>query len=337
MAKTLRELYPSVQSREEILQKIMDAPNLKSTYSSWETKNQERFLDFCSGAKGVKMLYDGFFKELFNPDSKPHRLEELLSLLLKQKIKILHALPNESSFSVVDSLVIMDIVIQLADGSIANVECQRIGYYFTSQRAACYSADLLLRQYKRVKDESNKRNKKFNYKDIKKVYNIIFYEKSPVEFSEFPSNVTHHFKQISDTGLEMDLLQEFFFIPLDIVNQIYHNKGRTNNKLEAWFVFISNDNPEIIQKLISEYPEFEAIYQEVFNLCKNVEKVMNMFSEELRILDRNTMEYMIDDLQAQVNQKNAEIQNLKSEKDVEIQEKDAEIQRLQKIIADLQK
>ena len=128
----------------------------------------------------------------------------------------------------------------------------------------------------------------------------------------------------------MDLLQEFFFIPLDIVNQIYHNKGRTNNKLEAWFIFISNDDPEIIQKLISEYPEFEALYQEVFILCENVEKVINMFSEELRILDRNTMEYMIDDLQAQVNQKNAEIQNLKAEKD-------AEIQRLQKIIADLQK
>ncbi|MBQ8663952.1 MAG: hypothetical protein IJ471_08845 [Eubacterium sp.] len=138
----------------------------------------------------------------------------------------------------------------------------------------------------------------------------------------------------------MDLLQEFFFVPLDIVNQIYHNKGVAENKLEAWFVFISNDNPEVLQKLITEYPEFEALYQEVFLLCENIEKVMNMFSEELKILDRNTMEYMIDDLQSQVNQKTAEIEQKDAEieqKDAEIEQKDAEIQRLQKIISDLQK
>ena len=72
----------------------------------------------------------------------------------------------------------MDIVVQLEDGSIANVECQKIGYAFQGQRAACYSGDLLLRQYKRVRGE---RGEKFLYKDIKKVYSIIFYEQSPKE------------------------------------------------------------------------------------------------------------------------------------------------------------
>ncbi len=42
----------------------------------------------------------------------------------------------------------MDIVVELEDGSIANVEAQKIGYAFPGQRSACYSADLLLRQYK---------------------------------------------------------------------------------------------------------------------------------------------------------------------------------------------
>ncbi|MCI8382371.1 MAG: hypothetical protein HFI07_11375 [Lachnospiraceae bacterium] len=49
------------------------------------------------------------------------------------------------------SLLITDIVVELEDGSIANVEMQKIGYLFPGQRCACYSADLLLRQYKRVR------------------------------------------------------------------------------------------------------------------------------------------------------------------------------------------
>ena len=48
------------------------------------------------------------------------------------------------------SLLITDIVVELEDGSIANVEMQKIGYLFPGQRCACYSADLLLRQYKWV-------------------------------------------------------------------------------------------------------------------------------------------------------------------------------------------
>ena len=51
----------------------------------------------------------------------------------------------------------MDIVVELEDHSIANVEVQKIGYKFSGQRSACYSADLLLRQYKRVRGERGRR------------------------------------------------------------------------------------------------------------------------------------------------------------------------------------
>ncbi|MGN1155078.1 MAG: PD-(D/E)XK nuclease family transposase [Agathobacter sp.] len=212
MAKSLRELYPFIRERQEILQEIMDTPDFRETFLSWTEENQNYFLDFCSGARGVKMLYDGFFKELFNPDTKPHRLEELLSLLMQQKVRILHVLPNDSSrIAEESSLLIMDIVVQLENGSIANVECQRIGYRFAGQRAACYSADLLLRQYKRIRD---KKKKTFSYKDVKNVYSIIFYEKSPEAFQQYSEDSIHRFHQVSDTGLKLDLLQEFIFIPL---------------------------------------------------------------------------------------------------------------------------
>lgn len=37
----------------------------------------------------------------------------------------------------------MDIVVELEDGSIADVEVQKVGYAFPGERMACYSADML--------------------------------------------------------------------------------------------------------------------------------------------------------------------------------------------------
>ena len=187
--------------------------------------------------------------------------------------------------------------------SLANVEVQKIGYSFPGQRSACYSSDLLLRQYKRVKGE---KKKAFSYKDIKSVYTIVFFETSIKEFHEYPQNYIHKFKQQSDTGLELELLQKYVFIPLDIFRTIYHNNGKSNgknsanrrwNKTEAWLTFLSTDEPEIIIELIRQYPEFKEMYEEIYVMCQNVEKVMEMFSKELIQLDRNTVQYMIDEMQ----------------------------------------
>ena len=74
--------------------------------------------------------------------------------------------------------MITDIVVELEDCALANIEIQKIGYMFPGARCACYSSDLLLRQYKRVRDE---KKEKFTYKDIRDVYLIVIYEKSPAE------------------------------------------------------------------------------------------------------------------------------------------------------------
>ena len=83
------------------------------------------------------------------------------------------------------------------------------------------------------------------------------------------------------------------FIPLDIFRGILHNEG-IKDKLDAWLMFLSVDEPEMIVKLITEYPQFKAYYEEIYQLCRNTEKVMEMFSKELQELDRNTVQYMID-------------------------------------------
>lgn len=142
----------------------------------------------------------------------------------------------------------MDIVVELEDHSIANVEVQKIGYLFAGQRSACYSADLLLRQYKRVKGE---KGKAFSYKDIKKVFTIVLYEKSPKEFWQYPEEYIHHFSQKSDTGIKMELLQEYVYIPLDVFRKFMQNRG-IKNKLEAWLRFFSTENPEEIGELIEK-------------------------------------------------------------------------------------
>lgn len=100
------------------------------------------------------MLYDSFFKEIFSPEYHPERLEEILSLILKRKVRICQVLPNDSvRIADEQSLLITDMLVELDDGSLANIEIQKIGYAFPGQRVACYSADTLLRQYKRVKSE----------------------------------------------------------------------------------------------------------------------------------------------------------------------------------------
>ena len=75
------------------------------------------------------------------------------------------------------------------------------------------------------------------------------------------------------------------------------NKGIYQNELEAWLAFLSEDDPEQILELLHQRPDFVPFYQHIYDMCRNVEKVMGMFSEELRLLDKNTVHYMIDDMQ----------------------------------------
>ena len=330
MAGILQQYFPMIRTRNEVLDEIFRNEKLDRIYRGWSEQQREEFLDFCTGNRGVRILYDSFFKEILNPESAPERLEEFLSLVLGQKIKILSAIPNDST-RIADehSLVVMDIVIEMEDHSIANVEVQKLGYRFPGQRSACYSADLLLRQYKRVKGE---KGKSFSYRDIKKVYTIILYEGSPKEFNAFPDEYLHLFSQRSNTGLKVELLQEYCFIALDIFQKIVHNKG-IRNKLEAWLVFFSTDEPERIEELLRGYPEFGKLYEEIYELCLHTEKVMEMFSKELRELDRNTVQYMIDEMQEEIDSQRETIEGQKEE--IDSQQK--EIDRLRKRLGELER
>ena len=258
-----------------------------------------------------------------NPDTRPERLNDFLSTVLGRTVKILKVLPNESArIAAESSLLVMDIVVQFEDGSIANVEVQKIGYLFPGERSACYSADMLLRQYKRVRRELGK---KFHYRDIKKVYTIVLFEKSNSVFKSFSKDIyIHRFQQQSDSGIELNLLQEYTFICLDIFDDIIHNEGRKiDSRLEEWLVFLKEDDPDMIIKLLEQNSEFRDIYEEIYNICRNSERMMGMFSKELEILDRNTVKLMIDELDEALGEEREKVKAIKQERETLKAEKES--------------
>jgi len=330
MQKTkLQEYFPMLKSREEIQKTIDEREHLSKVFYAWEKKRQKEFLEFCSGARGVKMLYDVFAKAVLDPMKYPERLEDILSLLLGKQVTILKILPNEGiRIAAENSLLVMDIVVKLEDGSIANVEIQKIGYAFPGQRCACYSADLLLRQYKTIREDvESDEEKRFSYRDVKDVYTIVFLEKSGGVFGDYPGEYLHYFEQQSNTGLKLELLQKYVFAPIDIFLKKKDNID-ISNRLNAWLLFLGSDRPEDILRLIEAYPEFKAMYQQIYEMCENVEDMMSLFSKELAMMDKNTVTYMMDEMQAEIDRQRVAIDQNKVEIDqqrVEIDQQRVEI------------
>lgn len=293
----------------------------------------------CTGVRGVKTTYDAFFKEYMNPEYSPERLSDFLSLVLQQKVKVLKVLPNDTTRITAEStLLITDVVVELEDGSIVNVEMQKIGYAFPGERAACYSADLLLRQYKRIKNLAPDSDI-FDYRLIKPVYTIIIFEQSPAEFKQYQDTYIHKVTTKSDTGIRLQLLQNFIFISLDIFMKNRHNQAIAD-KLDAWLLFFASDISEDVISIIGTYPEFKAMYEDVYELCRNTEDIMGLFSKELFELDKGTTKFMMDEMQEEIDELKEENDGLKEENDKLLSsmlEKDDLIAKLQKELKKLQK
>lgn len=337
--KTLKDYFPMIRSRREVLNEIRKQPELLRNFNSWKVTHQEEFLDLCCGVKGIKMTYDGIFKELMNPEIHPERLECFLSLVLGSQVKIFAVLPNDTTrIGGEAALLIQDILLELEDHRLVNLEIQKIAIDFPAERAGCYSSDLMMRQYKMVKGE---RGKDFTYRDIKKVYTVLLLEDSTPALRAIPDRYIHHSRQIFDTGLEFNLPQEFFLISLDIYKKNMQYK-HIEAELDAWLAFFSFDNPERIIELIRVDSRFKAMYEEMFNICRNIEGVMNMFSQELYELDRNTFRYMIatrDEKLAEMHEQIEELTKRNEQlvaKDAMLKQQEAEILQLKQMLAQKQ-
>ena len=286
------DIFGPPMSELEVWQRLQEKSELESAYRNLSEELQNEFFSFCMGVRGMRITYDPVFKAIFDPETRPERLEEFLSLCLGESLKILQVLPNESKrLTEEGSLLVMDILVRLESGALINVEIQRVGYLFPGPRCACYSSDLVMRQYSQIREERRQEKKRFSYQDIKKVYTIVLIQKSTSEFHQFPEEYLHYARQTFNTGLELDLLQEYLLIPLDIFLENHHNISK---KLEAWLYFIASDQPQDIRKVLEFCPEFAELYREVFSFRFQPKELVSMYSDALRILDANTTQYMIE-------------------------------------------
>ncbi|MED9904555.1 MAG: hypothetical protein UFG06_10275 [Lachnospiraceae bacterium] len=99
--------------------------------------------------------------------------------------------------------------------------------------------------------------------------------------------------------MRLQFLQEYVFISLDMFKKIKQNK--IEEELDAWLHCIASEEPEIIEKILEKYPEFLSIYEDIEKFRQNLEGVLSMFSDALKILDRNTVQYMVEEMQEELN------------------------------------
>lgn len=232
MNTKLKAYFPMIRTREEILRDIQQNINLTERFYSWKEEQREEFMDFCTGVKGVKMLYDAFFKEIMNPETVPERLEDFLEVLLQRKVKIIEVLPGDSTrLADEQSLLIMDILVRFDDGSYCNVEVQKIGYAFPGERCACYSSDLLLRQYKNARST---RKEKFSYKDIKSVYTIVLIDKSTGDFHKYKIDTAIFFNRDQIQDWNLICFRNMYFFRLTSFVRICTIKVSQINWMHGW-------------------------------------------------------------------------------------------------------
>ena len=353
---TCSDILGAPYTREESLKLLQEDSRSYQTYLGFEQEHQEKLLALLMGKRGLIITYDTFFKHIMNPDLHPERLEAFLSALLSQKVRIRQVLPQSGNkLSEAGSLVIMDLLVELADGTVINVEIQKIGYYFSGERSCCYESDLIMRQYNRVKSE---RGKRFSFRDLKPVIMIVIMEHSAKPFLAASPNYIHRQQFTYDSGAKITSLFKTIYVSLDIFHQVVHN---ISNPLEAWLTFLSSDDPERIVQLVNTYPEFLDCYQDIVKFRIHPKELITMYSEALLILDRNTSQLMIEDMQATIEnlrelaakkddtiaQKNDTIAEMGNtitqkddtiaQKDDTITQKDAEISALRAEIASLKK
>ena len=125
------------------------------------------------------------------------------------------------------------------------------------------------------------------------------------------------------------------------------------DRLKYLSLFVA-ETPEEIKQLIEIFPDLESVRLDINEYLERPREVLNMFSEALRILDRNTAELMVDrmkdemdelklqkgKLEAQNGELEAQNEALKAsfkEKDAAIEAKDAEIERLKKLLEEQNK
>ena len=312
----LTDVLGNICSAQDARNLILQNEQTHRLFLRFPDREQQKILAFLQGQRGLKITYDTFFQKIMSPLLHPERLENFLSELLGAEVHIERVLPREG-LPMADeaSIIIMDILLQLSDGSRVNVEMQKLGLYFPGERSSCYAADAIMRQYSELK---SRLKDQFSYRAMKPFFLIILMETSSAVFKKAAPNYIHT-EQISyDSGARVTSLFRTKYVSLDTFRNTVQN---IDNKLQAWLTFFSSEEPADILRLINAYPEFIELYQEIAAFRTKPEELIYMYSEALAIADRNTIRLMIDDMQEELTS----LSNQISAKNLELAAKESEL------------
>ncbi|SFQ49822.1 PD-(D/E)XK nuclease family transposase [Lachnospiraceae bacterium XBB1006] len=314
-------------SEQDVYNYFGNYPGKSRTLENMHAHWKQRLLDYMTGKKTLPFTYDPFFKMVFNPDRNPERLSSFLSSILGKEVQVIDILPVEHTLHDGNSLVIMDLLVRLNDGSRANVEIQKYGAAFPSQRMSCYSADSLMQEYEWAK--AHTKDATFDYRNVNKVYTIVIYETSPSEYTEAAQygEYIHHGMVRFPSHLSLDMLQEYFIINLDIFNNTDYTRDRSI--LCGWLRFLTTENMADVDAVISAHPWLREIYEDVANYMRDPKEVLGMWSKTLQELDKGAVQLYWDQLHEQIKDaevKYAALNAVLEETSATLQEKKAALQ-----------
>ena len=188
-----------------------------------------------------------------------------------------------------------------------------------------------------------------------------------------------------NTGIKIELLQDFVLVSLDTFKKYRYSdikEGHTDitdydydssqyndelvsekmkrDRLKFLSLFVA-ETPQEIDRLVEIFPDLESVRRDINEYLERPGEVLSMFSEALRILDRNTAELMVDRMKDEIvdlKEQNDELEErtyvLKAENEelivhtdkleaennalkVSSGQKDAEIARLKKLLEEQNK
>ncbi len=129
-------------------------------------------------------------------------------------------------------------------------------------------SELVVREINsRARHKAAAQNLPFSYRQLSKVYTIVILEKSSGEFSRYSDHYVHRASQVFDTGLSLNLLQEYIFISLDIFHNIVHE---IKEEMDAWLMFLNSLMiPLILPALLRHFLNFRNITGSLRDFRKN--------------------------------------------------------------------
>ena len=115
--------------------------------------------------------------------------------------------------------------------------------------------------------------------DILQIINISV-QKSPAELhrKDLYNMYVHHGTTVFNTGIKMEMLQDYYLIPLDVFKKSYYSMDKKDiNELNGWLALLSVDSTDCLDELVTDYPQLRSIFVDMAGYLDKPAEVIDMF------------------------------------------------------------